>query len=257
MARDNWCEISWYAIRENLLLVCSMAVLCFLFCFRKDGERKYFIVRRIDSMLIAGTSCYFFIVTYLLEWDSKIETYTIFALLDVVMCALFFVSIFMTVILFIDDKRSRYVSLFYLVSVLITIVPLLVVSLIGARCFYVSYIFSVISVLTLFAYVVKKEQWKVKRIWFPVCVVIVCVIRYYLYIFLNIKEVQVERDAYIVERMEEGDSVIEIPEFPFSAYLHDPHGWKIQLKYYYEESGDIEFLFMPYSEWKEEKKNYQ
>lgn len=249
-ARGNWYEISEYTIRGNILLLIMALLVCVWVLYRNgvEKDRKSCILKNAISSILSGTTAYFFIVD-LLGWGDKIESYTAFFLLDVLMFVLFIVNVLATVILYVKDKELKNRSLFFLISAFVLVGPLLFVSPIGPRCFYASYIFTVLAFFNIVAYIIEQEHWSLKRILAPVCVLTVCVTAYYMYVFVNIGDVEKERDAYIVERMQAGDTVIMVPEFPYSDYLHDPHGWKIGLKFYYEKQEDIEFCFIPYSEW--------
>ncbi len=249
-ARENWCEISKYTVRGNILLLIMVLLICFWLLYKNAREKdiRTRILRTINSCILTGTSAYFFFAN-ILEWDEKIEAYTAFFLLDVLMFVLFIISVMMTVILCVKETEQRSRSLFFLISAFVLVGPLLFVTPVGPRCFYASYIFTGLAFLNIVAYIIEQEHWNLRRLAAPACVLMACVTAYYLYIFFNIGEVEQERDSYIIERMQEGDTVIMVPEFPYSDYLHDPHGWKIGLKFYYEKQEDIEFCFIPYSEW--------
>lgn len=251
IARENWGEISRYTIRGNILLLLTVTAVCLILLY-KESEAvggKYIILRIINSGVLTGTIAYFFSSMFL-GWDEKIQQYTAFFFLDLFMCILFIVCVLITIIFFVEDNKEKTRSLFFLISAFILVGPLLFVQPIGPRCFYASYILTVIAVLNLGFYLIKRQKRILQRIIIPLYVLAGCVTLYYLYIFTNMAEVEKERDAYIVERMKEGDRVIVVPEFPYSDYLHEPHSQKIGLEYYYKDVRDIEFDFVPYSQWK-------
>lgn len=256
MIRENWCEVSRYAIRGNILLLLTVTCLCFWLLYRENTEqdKKYKVLRLVNGCTLTMTTAYFLSATLFLEWDQKIELYTAFFLLDFLMFVLFIVSVLICISLFVYHKEQKFRILFWLISAFVLAGPLLIVSPIGPRCFYASYIFTVIAVFSIMEYIIESEQWDIKKISVYLCVLTVCVAGYYVYVFENIGQVEQERDMYIVERMQEGDSLITVPEFPYSEYLHDPHGWKIGLKYYYDKQEDIQFCFVPYDEWTNIKK---
>lgn len=252
-ARGNWYEISEYTIRGNALLLLTVTAVCFALLYKSSIERekrKYLILRTVNSSILTGTTIYFFASEFL-DWNEKIQLYTAFFVLDVLMCLLFIISVITTIIYFVQDKNKKARSFFYLLSAFVLVGPLLVVTPIGPRCFYASYIFTAISVLNLLVYFIEKEQWKLQKVFIPICVLTTGITVYYWYIFSNMAEVEAERDAYIVEQMQKGDTVIAVPEFPYSDYLHEPHSQKIGLKYYYDEARDIQFDFVPYSQWRD------
>ena len=100
-------------------------------------------------------------------------------------------------------------------------------------------------------YIINQEGWKLEEVFVPLCGLTFCVSLFYIYIFSNISDVEQERNSYIIEQMKNGETTVIIPEFPYSDYLHEPHGTKIGLEYYYKEAGDIQFEYMPYDEWNE------
>lgn len=254
-ARENWHQISEYSIRGNTLLLILVLLVCAWLLYRRGREnnRKSDVFKTVITCNLTGTAAYFFIAG-LLEWNEKIRLYTSFFLLDVFMLMLFIVSVLLTIVLYVKEEEYRDRSLFFLISAFVLTGPLLFVTPVGPRCFYASYIFTALAFFNIVAYIIEQEHWELKRAAAPACVLAACVTAYYMYIFFNIGDVEQERDAYIAGRMQEGDSVIMVPEFPYSDYLHDPHGWKIGLKFYYEEPEDIEFCFVPYSEWSNIKK---
>lgn len=254
-ACENWYQISEYSIRGNTLLLILVLLVCvWLLCRKGRGNgRKSDIFKTMIACSLAGTTAYFMIAD-LLEWDEKIRLYKSFFLLDVLMLILFIASVLLTIVLYVEEKEYRYRSLFFLISSFVLTGPLLFVTPVGPRCFYASYIFTALAFFNIVAYIIEQEHWELKRAAAPACVLAACVTAYYMYIFFNIGDVEQERDAYIAGRMQEGDTSIMVPEFPYSDYLHDPHGWKIGLKFYYEKPEDIEFCFVPYSEWTNIKK---
>lgn len=248
--RGNWSEISKYSVRGNVLLIFTVSAVCIYLLYRENAQVKRLVrLRTINSCVIAGATAYF-LSSIFLKWDEKIELYTAFFCLDVFIILLFAISVLTTIIFFVQNEEKKRTCLFYLFSAFVLVGPLLIVTPIGPRCFYGSYIFTVIAFLNIMSYIIDREQWELKKVFPAFCVLSFCVTVYYMYIFSNISEVEKERDVYISEQMQKGASVIVLPEFPYSDYLHEPHGWKIGLKYYYEKMGDIEFDYVPYSDWK-------
>lgn len=248
--RGNWTEVSRYTVRGNILLLFIVAVVCAYLLYRgSEQSRKINVLRMIDSCILVGTTAYF-LSSMFLGWDEKIEAYTAFFVLDVFILLLYVVSVFITILFFVKDREKKAGCLFYLVSAFIQVSPLLAVTPIGPRCFYGSYIFTVVGFLHIIAYMIEQEGWNIDRAFAPFCILAFCVSFYYLYIFSNISDVEQERNAYIIEQMKKGETFIALPEFPYNDYLHDEHTWKIGLNYYYKEEKDIQFEYIPYSEWK-------
>ena len=249
--KGNWAEISRYTVRGNTLLIFTVAVVCAYLLYRtKIHDRKIQLMKTVNSCVITGATAYFFISIFL-EWDEKIGQYNFFFALDIFMTLLYIAGVLSTIAFYVKDKGKRERALFYLVSAVVLVGPLTVVTPIGPRCFYSSYIFTIIAFLNLIVYIINQEGWKLEEVFVPLCGLTFCVSLFYIYIFSNISDVEQERNSYIIEQMKNGETTVIIPEFPYSDYLHEPHGTKIGLEYYYKEAGDIQFEYMPYDEWNE------
>ena len=141
-------------------------------------------------------------------------------------------------------------ALLFLLAAPIVGMPLWFVSPIGPRCFYAAYIFLVKATVNLISYVLNNSDIDIRAFKHIPVMLFICVCSYYLFIFAKIAYTEDLRINHIKEQMENNETVITLPEFPYSNYLHDSNSQKIGVYFYYEKANDIQFKYIPLKEWR-------
>ena len=147
----------------------------------------------------------------------------------------------------LDGVRRRRAA-FFLLSALTAAAPLAVVTPIGPRCLFLSYVFLLLTGMQL----LQAAGWSGAVVWQKAAagVAVLAVFACCLYLFLPIHAAERVRGETIAAAMAEGRTQIVLPEFPHAEYLWDADTQKLCRTYFYETPGDIAFVFVPAEEWK-------
>ncbi len=146
----------------------------------------------------------------------------------------------------LDGVRRRRAA-FFLLSALTAAAPLAVVTPIGPRCLFLSYVFLLLTGMQL----LQAVGWSGAVVWQKAAagVAALAVFACCLYLFLPIHAAEQVRGETIAAAMAEGRTQIVLPEFPHAEYLWDADTQKLCRTYFYETPGDIAFVFVPAEEW--------
>lgn len=140
---------------------------------------------------------------------------------------------------------ARGRALFFWAGAAVSAAPLLVVSPIGARCLYASYVFLLIvagNLLSVLAPVATVRQA------IAAAALTALTLGFYAGVYLPLYATENEQKARIVREMSAGNTEIVLPAYEDKGYLWDAASTKIGFFYYYEVPGDIMFRFVPAAE---------
>lgn len=170
--------------------------------------------------------------------------------LDVVVNFIFCIILFYTI--HIVDFEDKYKLRFCYLSIILVTGPLIIVSPIGTRCFFICYAFLAIILMDMISYICKKKLVDLNYIKYISIGLLSIVLMQKMYIYYSIHSVYEERVNYIEQQMNEKKEVITIPSLPFSKYVQNDMSHFIGQYYYYEKTNDIEFKMIQYKKWVEE-----
>ncbi len=174
---------------------------------------------------------------------------------------LFFVSILVTVFLFIDDLAVKSRLLFYLSGVILLTAPFIFVTPYGPRGVLASYLFLVLFGIELLTYCGSKLSWSTALFIKPlICATLILVVSY-VNIFMSIGDVSRERLSYLELKLVQNEDTIYLPEIPYSQYLWmssppNEHFTKM-FKRFNNVPKETEVIFVPYSKWEKEYKSME
>ncbi len=160
--------------------------------------------------------------------------------------AVWFASLGFTVLRRLDGAQRRRGG-FFLCSALAAAAPLVIVTPIGPRCLFLSYVFLLLTGMQL----LQTLGLRGSAVWQRVAAgtAALGVFAGCLYLFLPIHTAELVREAAVAAAMDEKRTQIVLPQFPHAEYLWDADTQKLCRRYFYEAPGDIEFLFIPAEEW--------
>lgn len=231
-----------------LLTGTSLAVL--LKSKKKTGACG--VIRKLCVVSIS-VSCTYFMVWNSLYESSPMTRYA-YIFLDLAFEILFFVSVCLVQLLYIDEREIGSRAFFFFVSGLITAAPMLVVTPVGGRCLYATYIFNVIALLNMLTYLVQEMRVDPERLTLPASIICATLFGSYLYIISDIAHVTNEKIEYAYEKIEEGETALTLP-LPYNAQIIKQNG-KDHAFVYPETGGQkLELTFVSYDEWVEGVKN--
>ena len=83
----------------------------------------------------------------------------------------------------------------------------------------------------------------------PTALMLCCVLTVYLWTAVWNGHCERVRITQIENAMKAGASVVELPSYPYTAYVHNGNGGAIRYYYYYETPCDLEYQYIPYQDW--------
>lgn len=203
--------------------------------------------KTVAKLVLALSPVYGFVVSYVVN-DAWTGTWCGF--LNLLMLVLY-LGVVLLSITRSKELKAKNESLFYLAMCVFSVLPLLVVYPIGARCVLHSYVFLVMAILSLFNNNPDLlGEGRNKRI-SAFAVIGACILVGGLAVhFHTVGEIDQMRLEYTQSRVEEGANKILVPKIS-SAYVKENDGWSYGQVFYQKEKQDIEFEFIPDSEWKD------
>lgn len=254
MILEHAADILNYILYENLL-VCGMAtvLLVLLGAFRKLSEGKKAAVGQFP--VIGHLACFLMIlckdsVLCLLDQLTRLSKH-MELLFEISIALLYVFSIFLVIWCYVENGR-RILMLLPLCCVAGSLMPLLVVNPIGARCVFVGYFFMMVFLVDLIGYlnakVIPEEKWLSKL----TCLVALMQAFAFLNIFYPVYCCESFRTDFIKRQAEAGEQLIYTCKLPNSDYLWNgnPTGKSLSKRYsqFHNLEPDTEFAFISIDE---------
>ena len=249
----NLLEMCKYIVIDNTFLSVTILLVC-VFLIKKQQNNliksKKNVIYNILYWFVFLSIIYIFTVSFinLLEIPRTIRL--IKYGLDIVVTFIFCTILFYTI--HIVDFKDKYKLRFCYLSIILVSGPLIIVSPIGTRCFFICYAFLAIILMDMISYICRNKLVNLNYIKYISIGLLSIVLIQKMYIYYSIHSVYEERVNYIEQQMNEEKEVIAIPSLPFSKYVQNDTSYFIGQYYYYEKTNDIKFKMIPYKKWVEE-----
>lgn len=242
MAKQFICKI-WYHLALNNWILNTVLAGLLLFLIIKKNQKN---IRNVCMTIVfCGYSVYSIFHKIYPQWvfdSNEMLNHGINTMLSM----LFFACVLLCVWLYVDREERISICILYLASVAVAM-PLLAANPIGARCFYVSYIFQVLAVVKLFQYLLEESE---ISLFYPICVggMAVCVVAViYMRMFLAIGQVNDYRTELIRTGVEQGQKEIVLPILPYGEYCWQTvppnEVWARRFKKFYHIPDDVTVRF--------------
>lgn len=204
-------------VLNNLAIVFLLAVACF-FVFRQNKSKMS------KGQLIASEISLFVIIGYVACSLYNIlgsSAYQLQLQIEGALTVFYGVSLFVFFSAQPTDTSKKARILFTIASIALVMAPLLVVSPIGSRCFFASYVLFIYLIGQAFMLLDKsKIKAMDKSIGYLKTIVIVCYL-YLLFIYGTIYACDSDRIEKAKLAAENGAEIIEIENLPYSEYVWD------------------------------------
>lgn len=149
----------------------------------------------------------------------------------------------------LSETRTRNITLFLLFLAFMSLAPLLIVSPVHMRVAFQSYLFFCAAAMLCLS----KIQWKKFQMFqyrtSAALIIIACIVFTLGSTMLSVKIMSELREAYILQKIEQGATEITISNFPFD-YTQWDGTWSFGCYFFREEKEDIAFRTIGYNEWK-------
>lgn len=155
---------------------------------------------------------------------------------------LWLLALFIGLFRWISPGAYRSRALFFLFCGILAALPLLVVSPIGPRCLYFSYVL-LAAVMGNLIFWLAPECFPGWARLAAVVLLLGLVFGFYLHLFLPMYPVALQRTELVENALSTGAQEVTLPSYPNSDYLWDANTQKIGIYYYHQEPGDITFQF--------------
>lgn len=126
-------------------------------------------------------------------------------------------------ILFISKllkKQEVYRLSFYFVSMIIILMPLVMVSPLGPRCYIITYILMIVFILELLIIMDKNKLFNIKSITNIIFYATIFLMIFYINIYGKIYLVNNERIKTVKHNLIDNKEIIKLKQIPYSDYLH-------------------------------------
>lgn len=242
-ARENYGTISNFIIGKNYVIVMMLSVLGLILIHKRKT-----IISYLGRLVLAGAPMYYYLSTKLLVTNFSITGSSLALCIDLLVGISYFITILYAISIGLSCIEIKFKCYVLLGSILVLNGPLLIVTPIGARCFYISYIIFVlligqISKCVFSESVIFKQEGRI--LWF----LLLISMSVYLFVGFHQHKVYNQKCEFIEKEMEVKKEIIDIPQFEYPDFIHEPETLKIGYKYYYNEPWDIEWNYIPYKEW--------
>ena len=144
----------------------------------------------------------------------------------------------------LPGREARNRAVFFWASAAVAAAPLLVVSPIGPRCLYLSYVCLLVTAGCLLSALPLERLPEKVRIGAPL-LLIAGVLVYYFGLFLPIHALEGQRASAVEGALSAGQAQVELPAYPHGEYLWEGDTPKMTSRYYHQTPGDLQVSFAP------------
>lgn len=244
--KNSYTMLRWLAFSDVLFIILAFAAFALLaFCVRKQPGKALLPLGAAD---LAATFGFIFFKTISRHSESKAGEYA-FSAFMLVSYLLLIVTVFVC-LKKLKDKKTLGKVILSLVFSLLSLAPLLVVSPIGARCFFMAFAFAAAALLTVLDRLAEISPAKVRSA-LPVASLCVAAAALAVYgaMAVSIGSYVFRRENYVEKQLSAGADKIAIFTIN-SEYVWDST-WGYELCYYHEKPGDVRFEVMDsFDDWR-------
>ena len=251
VVKTNFSTITMYLTEENWSIIAPLTVLaiCLLLPVRGSGARGILRLLALTALLICPV--WFYANRQVLKTFSYIEWVTELSFwMDILMNLLYLMAVLAAAVLGLQDRTRLGRAVLCITATPMIFGPLVVVTPIGPRCMYIPYMLLVCILLIFAADLLPRLSLETRRhLTLPVALTMVCVLTVYLWTAVWNGHCEQVRTRQIEAALVSGATAVELPNFPYSEYIHNPNGGAIKYYYFHETAGDLEFVFIDPATW--------
>lgn len=246
---SNLFEMCKDIVIDNTFLSILILIICILIITRnKSYNKKKFNLNQVFICLSLISIIYIFIMCFIdiLEFPRviRLTKYALDVLFTLIFCIILFYVIYK------ENFECKNQIYFLYSSIIVASLPLIIISPIGPRCFFICYVFLVIICLNMISHIYDTNLIKTPNIKYISIIILSLIVINKVYIYYNVNSIYKERNVYIQQEMEKGSDLIVIPKLPFNKYIQNDLPEFIGQYYYYKNIEDILFKMIDYNNWK-------
>ena len=250
--KTNFTDITMYLTERNWAVMAPLTAVSAALLFGakpRKGSTGLLCSAALAALMICPV--WFFANRQLLktlyysEWVTELSFW-----LDVGFNLLYLLAVLTAAVLGLRDQTRLRRAVLCIAAVPMIFGPLVVVTPIGPRCMYIPYML-LVCILLIFAAELSERCSPdlLRRATAPVALMTACVLTVYLWTAVWNGHCEKVRISRIEQAMEAGAASVELPSYPYTAYVHNGNGGAMRYYYYYETPCDLEFLYIPHQDW--------
>ena len=235
----NLNNILKHTFTNNGLMITIISILLIKVIYdNKEKIKTNCLFKALTSYLfIYPIYC---ILRYINTEFKLLASYT--RIFDSFLASLYVLLVFYVTFKLITDSNLKKRLLFYLVSIIILIGPLLLVTPIGPRCFFILYLLMMLYVLDLYNHLVKDKTKELVNSYLLLFIILIIV--YLFEIYIHIYLANEKRHIEIEEKLNTGEKTLYIKPLPHGDYIWFPNPineeFENAFKSYYNINEDVE-----------------
>ena len=211
--KTYFSQLSLYSVTINKILNIVLSILLLGLNYKNKKSNKF--IKLLNVIFLFFLSYNIFSLFNENLYVNKL----ILNLCEGTLVALFCLSTFYTVCFSVNKKIVKNKLLFYLISIILLIAPLTVVTPLGPRCFYVTYIFFILFAVEIFNYLNIKNEFLFSILKGANLFILIL----YFIIFLQVFIVDCKRYKLIDKWMINKEEQLILPSLPYEKYLWNPN----------------------------------
>lgn len=249
VVKANFPVITQYLTENNWLVIAPLTALSIYLLLSSQTKKRGLRVAALAALMVCPV--YFYAHSEILttlsyaEWVAELSFW-----LDIAANLCYLLAVLAAVLMGIQDPGRKRRAVLCICAVPLIFGPLVVVTPIGPRCLYIPYMLLVCLLMILLADAAERcDVRKIKALRIPALAMVACVLALYLWTAVWNGRCEQIRTTQIENAMASGASSVELPSFPYAAFVHNGNGSVMKYYYYYETPGDLEFTFLLPSDW--------
>lgn len=223
---------------NNWLLNSILAIICIVIILKY--KNKNIIVANI-----IGNTQIFILSTYSIYsiCNKTYPAWSIFtnpektSYFETLYSLLFFICVISVILMYINNNGLKMKIFMLYGSSLAVAMPLVVANPIGPRCFFASYIFTIIATLQLLVYILNDSNINVDLFITPLVSILLMIVVFYSSIFIDVGIAKKERVDTINNAVANGQSSITLYKLPYDDYfwitVPPNEHWEMYFKEFY------------------------
>lgn len=218
---ENYCEIVSDLFKDNLLIIIAISLFALFVIFK--NKKRSSALKYITAFFVCIGALYCYASKNMIPISPDIESVDFWV--DLVMWVLYALSLILVFALFTEDKYAARFGVFSVISIPVSIGPLLFVQPIGPRCFYFPYVFLLCIMFLLITQAIdldnldtsKKQMFRFAIVFFALGLFI-----FYFRINYENSRAQTARIQYSAQQVYAGEKEITVSKLPYPDFAHDP-----------------------------------
>ncbi len=252
---SNGYRIFNYLINSNYFICIIISILLFILTIsslkKPQTKRKIFIIFTIATNIFSLLLIVFCKNTFNISPEDAFAFKNMIKLiLEVTLDAIYIISIFIIIQMCVPSGK-RIKMLLPLCCIPFAVAPLLVVSPIGPRCFFISYLLTMVFAVNLFGYIINdidSNTLNYKILLSVLGLITILQVIVYMSIFIPIHKYDIKRNEFAKQQSNDNKTEIIVSSLPNEEYLwtsspvYEP--WKTRYKLFHElkDNSDIKVV---------------